>query len=331
MNLCTRPEDVETGKESSGEAAVLELGLNHDGRTLSGVPEEALAAVKGACSAAEAFERLDRWARSETSLTAEASDVEDALRLGGDELLRLLLEESFAERGTGDVGSAVLVSGADGSEHRQGDRRHHSWIYKSQFGPVTVKRLAYGGPGRASIHPLDEELNLPKRHHHGFPLHKRAAKLAARGPFDEAVEQIEETTAAKVPKRQLEEIVEEAAGDFEAFYQERTSNLPPPEETGSILSVGIDCKGVPRRKTAKEKEQPPPQAPRQGPEASEQEDGDRSLGAHHRRSSSDPRRGDGGLDGSRGSRCGWTQAAPRVSPALGQRAQVQGRGNQGGG
>jgi hypothetical protein len=51
-------------------------------------------------------------------------------------------------------------------------------------------------------------------------LRRRVAEEAARGSFDQAVNQIERTTAGHVPKRQAEQLVVRAAQDMAAFYTE---------------------------------------------------------------------------------------------------------------
>jgi hypothetical protein len=129
--------------------------------------------------------------------------------------------------------------------------------YESVFGRITIDRLGYSCPGHASVHPLDEELNLPARCY-SYVVQKRAGRLVARGPYDEALNTLETMTAAHIPKRQLEEVVSEAAEDFEAFYDQRCREVPPPSETGPILIAGVDCKGVPRRRTEEERQQKQP-------------------------------------------------------------------------
>jgi hypothetical protein len=81
---------------------------------------------------------------------------------------------------------------------------------------------------------------------------KRATLLAGRGPFDEAVDEIEKSTGAHLPKRQLELIVAEAAEDFESFYEQRSQNPDKENKNDTLLVASLDCKGVPRRKTTEE-------------------------------------------------------------------------------
>jgi hypothetical protein len=211
----------------------------------------AFEAVATASDAEEAFSALRDWSRSAASLTAPARAVERELLRGGFEVLRRLLEENLRGRGLGDVAPALGLREADGTEVRLGYRREHECEYESYFGTITVRRLGYGAPGQESIHPLDEELSLPARRYSQV-VQQRAALLAGRGPFGEAHSELEATTAAHIPLRQVEEVVKDMAVDFDGYYEERSSQLPAPEETGPIIVVGVDCKGIPRRKTEEE-------------------------------------------------------------------------------
>lgn len=192
---------------------------------------EALEDIGQASSSEEAFYRLQEWSKTEAALEASVYDVEQEPHRGGLEVLRLMLEENIRSRGVGDVGEAIARRTDDDQEVRLGYRREHDRQYESIFGTIKVDRLGYGSPGEPSIHPLDEELNLPQRRY-SYVVQKRGAKLVGRGPYDDAVEEIEETTAAHVPKRQMEEIVKDAAKDFDGFYTQRCSSLPAPNRRG---------------------------------------------------------------------------------------------------
>lgn len=211
---------------------------------------DALQAISGATDPAQAFTRLSCWSKQAATLQITADLLEDQLLAGGFELLRLMLQHHLNLRAQAEVPLA-LVEQEKTCETRLSHRREHKRLYQSVFGTVELKRMGFGARGIESIHPLDEELNLPKRRY-SHPLQKRAAKLCGRGPFDEAVEQIQETTAANFPKRQLQQVVVEIAQDFEAFYEKRRESSPQPEETGPLLVVGVDCKGVPKRRTRQE-------------------------------------------------------------------------------
>jgi hypothetical protein len=68
-----------------------------------------------------------------------------------------------------------------------------------------------------------------------------------QGPYREAIERIGEWTGLTISKRSAEEILQDSARDFDAFYAGRNRSMPPPSETGEILVAGVDCKGVPMR------------------------------------------------------------------------------------
>ena len=87
------------------------------------------------------------------------------------------------------------------------------------FGKVTVTRMVYGALGR-ELHPADAALNLPvERHSHG--LRKLEALEGARGSFQDAVDGIERACGQQLGKRQVEELAQIAAVDFEDFYEKR--------------------------------------------------------------------------------------------------------------
>jgi len=62
-----------------------------------------------------------------------------------------------------------------------------------------------------------------------------------QGPFQESIDAIAEITGVSVAKRSLEEMLPEAAQDFDACYQERVPEL----ESGLILVAAVDGKGIP--------------------------------------------------------------------------------------
>ena len=203
-------------------------------------------------NAEEAFARLQDWNVSHAALTAEAYDVEQELFRGGMEVLRRLLEENFRARGVGDVGSAIEYKGEQDELVRLGHRRIHERNYESIFGTLRFERLGYGARGQQSFHPLDKSLNIPQRRY-SHVLQERGARLCGRGPFDEALDELQTAIAGHVPKRQLEDIVVDAAQDFTTFYEQWSAETPVPERSGSILVCSIDCKGIPKRKTEQDK------------------------------------------------------------------------------
>ena len=74
----------------------------------------------------------------------------------------------------------------------------------------------------ANVFPRDAQLNLPARGY-SHRLQKRVAAKAAKMSFDEVANDIETETAVRIGKRQVEQIVYDAAQDFEAFYAQPCS------------------------------------------------------------------------------------------------------------
>jgi len=166
------------------------------------------------------------------------SDLERKLAEEGQELLRLLLQGHLDLRSPGEATGPVRD--AQGTERAQPPRLHERSL-GSVFGPVQVQRMGYGGEGLSSLHPLDAELNLPaERYSH--ELRRRAAEEAAKGSFDEAVASLGRHSGTKVPKRQLEQLAQRAAEDFDAFYEQRS--LSADETADPLLILSFDGKGV---------------------------------------------------------------------------------------
>lgn len=197
--------------------------------------------------ARQAFQALEEWLLSAEARQLPMHQVEREQERRGREIQRLLLETHIACRGYGDVGPAIQVEALEFKgepvlyTEKRMDPRHPQTI----FGQIRIDRLGYCHLGEATVHPLDEQVQLPFRSF-SYELQRRMVKAAVQGPFDEAVERVEESTGVLTPKRSIEQVVEEAACDFEAFYQKR---IPPPQEkTGPILVGSVDCKGVPMKK-----------------------------------------------------------------------------------
>src|SRR5258708_6452936 len=108
------------------------------------------------------------------------------------------------------------------------------------FGTVELVRMGYSRPGAPSIFPLDKALALPARSF-SYELQRRLVKAAVQNPFLESVQTIAELTGVAVSKRSLEEILPDAARDFDAFYQQRSVATA----TGSLLVAAVDGKGIP--------------------------------------------------------------------------------------
>jgi hypothetical protein len=194
------------------------------------------------------FNSLERWLYSEEVSHMGLRGVELGEEQRGRELLRLLLQAHIEGRGNGDIGPAIEVF--DGSHPDDATLFTHKRIHVRSivtlFGEVCVRRVGYGMPGKASIHPLDEQLQLPARIY-SYEIQRRLVKKAVQGPFDEAVDALFEATGVKMPKRTAEEIVIDASKDFDRFYACRQGNGG--HEGGPILVGSVDCKGIPMVKS----------------------------------------------------------------------------------
>jgi len=187
------------------------------------------------------FSELEAWLSSRQTLQRPLHEVEREEEHKGREVQRLMLQAHVEQRGNGDVGPALrVVEGESEKLHTQRRIRKHR--LKTIFGPIDIARMSYGRRGEKSIHPLDEDLQLPARSF-SYELQRRMVKAAVQGPFDEAKERMEEICGVSVPKRSVEAVIKEAAEDFDAFYAGRTRE--PPSCTGSILVAAVDCKGIP--------------------------------------------------------------------------------------
>lgn len=126
---------------------------------------------------------------------------------------------------------------------RLANKKLHRRRMDTIFGEVTVTRVGYGAPGQTSIHPLDAELALPARAY-SYELCRRLIRAAVCGPFDEAITVVAEMTGVTLPKRSAEQLVVEAAADFDDFYATRAQQRADLAD-GEILIGAIDGKGIP--------------------------------------------------------------------------------------
>lgn len=190
------------------------------------------------------FVELEGWMFSE-ALEKPLHEVEAEQLRRSREMNRKLLQAHIRARGIGDIGLRLEVTPVDSMTrlHKRGNV--HDCQQQTIFGEVVVKRRAYSCPEQKSIHPEDEALELPERSF-SYEIQRIVTKGAVQGPFDEAVETVEEFTGVSVPKRSAEEIVKDAAQDFDAFYQQR--KVSPAEDTGPILVGAVDGKGIPIKK-----------------------------------------------------------------------------------
>ncbi len=169
----------------------------------------------------------------------DMSQLEKELEKRGRELMRTLLQEHLNNRSPGT--SSKPVQDADGLNRTQTPDQKRR--IETVFVRVELKRAGYAEKGCKSLHPLDGELNLPPEIY-SLELQRKVAEEAAKNSFEEVVETIAKTTGGHVAKRQAEEITQRAARDFDAFYEIRQCNSSADKNTGSILALTADGKGV---------------------------------------------------------------------------------------
>src|SRR5579864_1025724 len=185
------------------------------------------------------FSLLQSWLASSAALQLPLHQIESQQHTKGREVQRLLLQTHLQQRGDGDVGPALQLQPEDAAvlySHRRLGTRSLTTV----FGTVVLVRLGYSRPGAPSIFPLDQTLAWPARSF-SYELQRRLVKAAVQNPFLESVQTIAELTGVAVSKRSLEEILPDAARDFDAFYQQR----PVATAAGSILVAAVDGKGIP--------------------------------------------------------------------------------------
>ena len=218
-------------------------GAVREGRDASCSVSES-AVVDGFASSREQFESLVSFMDGTDAAGLDHAGLEERLDRDGRELLRRLLDDHLALRAVREQ-RLELVVGDD--EVARGRVEHdHRRVLGTVFGEVTVTRMAYRAPGHGNLHPADAALNLPvERHSHG--LRKLAAVEAARGSFQDAVCGIERACGQQLGKRQVEELAQIAAVDFEDFYQARK---PARCKRGDLLVISADGKGIVMRPDA---------------------------------------------------------------------------------
>ena len=145
----------------------------------------------------------------------------------------------FAQRGTGDVGPAIMR--ADGAIlPRQTQLRGRD--YFSIFGKFKVARTCYRTPGEPGIFPLDAQVNFPERCYSYF-LQEWMTWFEVEHPFQESAGLFEQLFDLDVAESVLMAVAKEAPADYEDFYAQRP--MPPEESAGELLVVSFDGKGVP--------------------------------------------------------------------------------------
>jgi hypothetical protein len=159
----------------------------------------------------------------------------------------LLLQDHWDAPGAGRLEDVVCGAGGVVRSHK---RDHLATGYPSVFGAVRVARTGYSHRGVNSLFPRDAQLNLPARGY-SHRLQKRVAAKAARRSFEVVAHDIETETSVRLSKAQVEQIVLDAAQDFDAFYAQPCSvALQQSAQSKPIQVLTFDSKGVVMRKEA---------------------------------------------------------------------------------
>ena len=182
------------------------------------------------------FGQITDWLADATNLYLTHDQLERELQSKGRELLRQLYQDHLDLRAQREP-RLKLVQGSDGVT--RSNVEDSGCKLGTIFGEVQVERLAYRDRGYSNLHPSDCVLNLPKNKH-SHELCRLSAVEASRGSFDDAVQAIERGTGVVVGKRQLEQMAQTAAADFELFYRQRTVLT----EAQDVLVLSCDGKGI---------------------------------------------------------------------------------------
>lgn len=191
------------------------------------------------CESRQNMKKLEDELSSEAALRAPLHDIERLLESQGREMLRAMMQAHFDLRSSQE--REVEVRGADGVERSQ--VRRASRTIETKFGEVELERNLYQSAGVAGLAPLDAALELAAEKY-SLEVRRIVAAESSRASFDEVVELVKKQSGAEVPKRQVEELAERAARDFDEFYLAR---LREPEDTDHLLILSFDGKGIAMR------------------------------------------------------------------------------------
>jgi hypothetical protein len=190
------------------------------------------------------FESMVSWLDGEESAGLTHGELEDHLQASGRNLMRQLFQDHVDLRAAREAKLAGVLDADQVPRDRVEAGRARTLA--TVFGDVCVQRLAYRARGHADLHPADGVLNLPaERHSHG--LRRLAAVESTRGSFAEAAWSIQRATGQRLGNRQVEQLAQRAAVDFDGFYATRSQPLC---QAGDVLVLSCDGKGVVMRPQA---------------------------------------------------------------------------------
>ncbi len=192
----------------------------------------------------ERFETILAWLSGPESAGLTHAELEARLQVASRELFCQLVQDHLDLRAEREPRLAEVVDADQVPRDTVEARRARTLA--TVFGDVRVERLAYRARAHADLHPADAVLNLPaEQHSHG--LRRLAAVEAARSSFAEAAWSVAQATGQRLGNRQVEQLTQRAAVDFDEFYATRS---PPLCQAGDVLVLSCDGKGVVMRPQA---------------------------------------------------------------------------------
>jgi hypothetical protein len=202
---------------------------------VTAIPDQELFAAADA-----AYEDLKRDLVSNGCTALDHAQIERLVTSRGSAVLLQLLQGHFTLRG--QLEPKVAVVGADGKVRRHAKRGECRQL-KTALGTVVVERTAFGGRLVSSLHPVDSNLNLPA-HKYSHELERLAVLAAVDGSFEKSAALVCRTTATSLAKRPIEDIVRRSAKDFLAFYEARQWTPASQCDTGPLMVLSFDQKGI---------------------------------------------------------------------------------------
>jgi len=178
------------------------------------------------------------------AVTMSHTELEDFLSAAGRDLQCQLYQDSLNLRALRErrIEGVVDAKGVPRNSIEHDHKRQLTII----FGDVEVSRIAYRKRGHDNLYPADALLNLPLEEY-SLGLRRLAAIEAARGSFEDAAEAIERNTGVHLGKRQVEELAQRSAVDFDSFYANSSRSQAEPND---VLVLTVDGKGIRMRHDA---------------------------------------------------------------------------------
>lgn len=188
----------------------------------------------------ELFEFVANFAKDMTAYQMEHDIFARVMKIG-----LAAMKAYFATKGTGDVGEELRF--ADGRVAAK-QALLCGKAYFSVFGKFTVPRTAYQSPGRASVMPLDAQVDLPERCY-SYLLQEWMDHLSIRRSFKDSELTLDKLLGVHVSASRFEVINQASVnpGSYSRFYAQK--ERPSLDEEGEIQVLQFDGKGVPMIKT----------------------------------------------------------------------------------